>query len=64
MMGNAFFGIFPNILPARIPENGLTIWNAATSPYGLKVALCWWVPGMLLTTGYFIFMYSRMPRKF
>ncbi len=64
MMANAFFGIYPNILPARLPENSLTVWNAATSDYGLRVALIWWVPGILIATGYFIFVYSRMPRKF
>ena len=64
MMANGFYGIFPNILPARIPENSLTIQNAATDAYGLKIALCWWIPGIILAIGYFIFLYTRLPRKF
>lgn len=64
MIACAAMGIYPYALPGRDPELGLTVTEAASAPYGLKVALYWWIPGMLLACGYFIFLYSRMPATF
>jgi cytochrome d ubiquinol oxidase subunit II len=64
MLTSAAFGIFPFVLPSSSnPELGLTIYNTATTSYGLKVGLAWWIPGMLLATGYFVFIYRRFAGK-
>jgi cytochrome bd-type quinol oxidase subunit 2 len=41
----------------------LTVYNAAAAPYGLKVGLAWFIPGMLLTTGYFVYTYRSFAGK-
>ncbi|OGD21419.1 MAG: cytochrome d ubiquinol oxidase subunit II [Candidatus Aminicenantes bacterium RBG_16_63_16] len=38
MVFTGFVGLFPNLIPSRLdPESSLTIFNAASSPYTLKV---------------------------
>jgi cytochrome d ubiquinol oxidase subunit II len=61
MLGSAAYGIYPYVLPGRAPGEGLTIQTAATEPYGLAVGLAWWIPGMVLALGYFVFLYRRLP---
>jgi cytochrome d ubiquinol oxidase subunit II len=63
MLGSAAAAIFPYVLPARELGRGLTIAAAATEPYALRVALCWWVPGVLLAAGYFVFNYRKLPEQ-
>lgn len=60
----AAFGLYPYVLPARIPDHGLTAFQAAAPRASLELALRWWIPGILLAGCYFIYVYSRMPRKF
>jgi cytochrome bd-type quinol oxidase subunit 2 len=43
-------------------QNGLTIYNAATTSYGLSIGLVWFIPGMLLACGYFVFAYRHVLR--
>ncbi|MFO0618311.1 MAG: cytochrome d ubiquinol oxidase subunit II [Polyangiaceae bacterium] len=62
-IGNAMFGVFPNVLPARVPERSLTAAAAATNDAGLSMGFVWWVPGMLLATGYFVHTYRRLPKS-
>ena len=53
------------VLPARDPALGLTAESAATSTHGMKVALWWWIPGMLLVIGYtFGLTYRSLPATF
>jgi len=41
--------LYPNLLPASPdPTYSLTIYNASTTPYGLTVALIWFVLGLVL----------------
>jgi len=54
--------LYPFVLPARETSLGLTASQAAAGAYGLRVALHWWIPGVLLACGYFLFVYSRMFR--
>lgn len=64
MLTSAAFGVFPYVLPpAPSHEFGLTIYNSATGAYGLKVALAWWIPGMLLAGGYSAFVYRKFGGK-
>ena len=60
MMATAAATIFPAILPSTIsPELSLTIANSKTSAYGQTIGLIWWIPGMALVIGYFVFLYRR-----
>ncbi len=64
MLSSAAFGLYPYLLPARPdPARGLTVYNTATSAYGMKVGLAWWIPGMILALGYFIYAYRRFAGK-
>jgi cytochrome bd ubiquinol oxidase subunit II len=64
MLTSAAFGVFPYVLPSSAnPALSLTIANTAAAPYGLKVALFWWVPGMLLVLGYSVFIYRHFAGK-
>jgi len=64
MLTSAAFGLFPFVLPSSTDPNlGLTVYNAAAAPYGLKVGLVWFIPGMLLATGYFVYTYRSFAGK-
>jgi cytochrome d ubiquinol oxidase subunit II len=64
MLTSAAFGLFPYVLPSNLdPRLGLTVYNAAAAPYGLKVGLVWFIPGMLLTTCYFVYTYRSFAGK-
>ncbi len=62
LFGSAAFGVYPYVLPARVAARGITVSDAASSPYALAGGLVWWIPGMLLATGYFVFIYRKLPR--
>jgi cytochrome d ubiquinol oxidase subunit II len=64
MLASAVFGLYPLVLPASTDSSlSLTIYNAASPDYGLKVGLVWWVIGMALATGYFVFLYRHFTGK-
>jgi cytochrome d ubiquinol oxidase subunit II len=64
MLGGAAFGLYPNVLPASTdPRYNLTVHNTASGHYGLSVGLVWWVIGMVLATGYFIYLYRLFAGK-
>ena len=62
MLVGAVFALYPVVLPASTdPAYDLTIHNSAAGHHGLAVGLVWWTLGMLLTLGYFVYVY-RMYR--
>jgi cytochrome bd ubiquinol oxidase subunit II len=64
MLTSAAFGVYPLVLPARgNPAYALTIDNASAGKYGLKIGLIWWILGMMLATGYFVFVYRQFAGK-
>jgi cytochrome d ubiquinol oxidase subunit II len=64
MLTSAVFGIYPYVLPSNTdPRLGLTIANTQTWPYGLSVALVWFIPGMLLVLAYSVFIYRHFAGK-
>lgn len=64
MLASAAFGLYPNVLPSNTnPALSLTIYNAATGAYGMRVALYWWIPGMALVLFYTWFTYRRFAGK-
>ena len=38
-------------------------YGAAAAPYGLRIGLMWFIPGMLLTAGYFTYTYRNFSGK-
>ena len=64
MLTSAAFGLYPDLLPSIAdPALSMTILNAAAPPYGLRVGLMWFIPGMLLTSGYFVYTYRNFAGK-
>ncbi len=64
MLTSVAFGLYPYVLPASTnPAYSLTVNNAKAANYGLSVGLVWWILGMLLATGYFIFVYRHFAGK-
>ncbi len=64
MLVGAAFALYPVVLPASTdPSRSITIYNAAAGHHGLSVGLVWWVLGMILTFGYFFFVYRMFRGK-
>lgn len=63
MLTSNVFGLYPNVLPGVNPDNSLTIYNAAASPYGQSVGLIWWSIGVVFAAIYFILIYRLFRGK-
>jgi cytochrome d ubiquinol oxidase subunit II len=63
MLTSVVFGVYPMVLPARNPAYSLTVANAKAGDYGLKVGVVWWIIGVMLATGYFVFVYRSFAGK-
>jgi cytochrome d ubiquinol oxidase subunit II len=63
MLLSVVFGLFPVVLPARNPVYSLTVETSHAPRYGLTVGVIWWLLGMCLATGYFIFVYRSFGGK-
>jgi cytochrome d ubiquinol oxidase subunit II len=64
MLVGAAFALYPVVLPASTdPAYSLTIQNTAAGQHGLTIGLSWWVIGMALTLGYFVFVYRMFRGK-
>jgi cytochrome bd ubiquinol oxidase subunit II len=64
MLVGAVVGVYPYVLPSNgDPQLGLTIYNASAAPYGLSIGLRWFIPGIVLTAGYFFYVYRHFAGK-
>ncbi|MCG3118016.1 MAG: Cytochrome bd-I ubiquinol oxidase subunit 2 [bacterium] len=64
MAASTAFGLFPNLLPASTDSAlSLTIYNSAAPAYGLNVGLIWWIFGLLLAGGYFVYLFYSFRGK-
>jgi cytochrome bd ubiquinol oxidase subunit II len=64
MLVGAVTALFPVVLPSSFgPANDITIYNAATGSYALRVGFIWWAIGMCLALGYFVFLYRMFRGK-
>ena len=64
MLTSVAAGMYPYLLPSNTdPALSLTIANAAAPRYGLEIGIVWFVPGMLLTVGYFVYTYRSFAGK-
>jgi cytochrome bd ubiquinol oxidase subunit II len=63
MLTSVVFGVYPMVLPARNPIYSLTVATAKAGEYGLKIGLAWWILGIILAAGYFIYVYRSFAGK-
>lgn len=64
MLAGAVFGVYPYVLLSNgDPRFGLTIYNASAGSYGLSVGIRWFIPGIILTAGYFFYVYRHFAGK-
>jgi cytochrome d ubiquinol oxidase subunit II len=64
MLTSVVFGLYPLVLPATSdPAYSLTVHNAKAADYGLIVGLRWWIIGMILASGYFVYVYRHFAGK-
>ncbi len=64
MLGGAAAAIYPRLLPdSSGAGNDITISNAVTGAYALRVGLVWWSFGMALALGYFVLVYRMFRGK-
>jgi cytochrome d ubiquinol oxidase subunit II len=64
MLLSVAFGLYPLVLPAiGDAAASLTVHNAAGSAHGMRVALFWWIPGMVLVAAYTVTIYRGMRGK-
>lgn len=62
MLVGAAAALYPNLLISTTdPALNITVYNARSGDYALRVGLIWWLVGMALAVGYFAFVY-RMYR--
>ncbi|MEE8291737.1 MAG: cytochrome d ubiquinol oxidase subunit II [Candidatus Tectomicrobia bacterium] len=58
IIGTTAWGYYPNLLIATTDYRyNLTIYNAAASPYGLRVGLLWFIIGIILIITYTIYIH-------
>jgi cytochrome d ubiquinol oxidase subunit II len=64
MLASTAFGLYPKVLPASTdPSYSLTIYNTSAQSYGLSVGFVWWLIGIVLASGYFIYVYRAFRGK-
>ncbi len=64
MLVGAAAAVYPNLLVSTTdPALNITVWNAHTGAYSLRIGLVFWSFGMALALGYFIFVYRMFKGK-
>ncbi len=64
MLCGAAFSMYPTLLPSSTNSSySITIYNARTGDYALRVGFVWWMGGLLLAIAYFAFVYTAFRGK-
>jgi cytochrome d ubiquinol oxidase subunit II len=64
MLGGAAFALYPMLLPSSgEPARALTVTGAATSSYGLRVAMTWWLIALVAVLASFRYLYRTFRGK-
>jgi cytochrome d ubiquinol oxidase subunit II len=64
MLVSTALGLYPTLLPSASGVNlDITIYNSASTAYGLGVAIKWWIIAIILTIGYFIYTHRIFKGK-
>jgi cytochrome bd-type quinol oxidase subunit 2 len=59
-MGAGAAGVFPVMLHSTLaPQDSISAYAAATDPYSLRLALTWWPFAVVLSLGYFWFVFRH-----
>jgi cytochrome bd ubiquinol oxidase subunit II len=64
MLVGAAVAVYPNLLTSTTdPALNITVYNAHTGAYALRVGLIFWSIGMAVAIGYFVFIYRMFRGK-
>ncbi len=63
MLCSVAFGLFPQVLPSSNGAAPLTIYNTASGYYAQRIALAWFIPGMLIVIGNSAYAHLRNAGK-
>jgi len=64
MLGGAAAAVYPNLLISSSESAlNITVHNAHSGEYALRVGLVWWTLGMAVAVGYFVFVYRMFAGK-
>ncbi len=64
MLAATAAGVYPTLLSSTIdPAYSLNISNASAGGIGLNVGIYWWVAAMIITIGYFIYLFKTFGGK-
>ncbi len=64
MLSASAAALFPSLIMSTVsPAYSLNADNASASLYGQQIGLVWWVIGMILVVGYFVFVYRNLAGK-
>jgi cytochrome d ubiquinol oxidase subunit II len=64
MLVGAAVSLYPRLLPSSSdPARDITVTNAISGPYALRVGLVWWTVGMVLAVVYFVVIYRMFRGK-
>jgi len=64
MLTACVFGLYPYLLPSNVePGAGLDVFNSSAETGALRIALTWFIPGLLLITAYFTYTYRSLAGK-
>jgi cytochrome bd ubiquinol oxidase subunit II len=64
MLVGAAVSLYPRLLPSSSDlGHDITVQNAISGPYTLRVGLAWWAVGMVLAVLYFVVIYRMFRGK-
>jgi cytochrome d ubiquinol oxidase subunit II len=64
MVLGAAVALYPTVLPSSGNRAyDLTIFDAASGPETLRLALYWWIPGVAIAITYIVFVYRLFKGK-
>jgi cytochrome d ubiquinol oxidase subunit II len=64
MMVGAAFSLYPRLLPSSDDvSRDITVQNALSGPYAMRIGLIWWTFGMILAITYFVVIYRMFRGK-
>jgi cytochrome d ubiquinol oxidase subunit II len=64
MLVGAAISLYPRLLPSSgYLGHDITVQNALSGPYAMRVGLIWWAFGMVLAIVYFVVVYRMFRGK-
>lgn len=64
MLAGTAYGLFPDLLHSTLnKEYSLNAFNSKAGAYGLQTGLVWWLIGIVLVIGYFVYLFYMFRGK-